>query len=487
MRDIVLATIKFGSGQVAALLCAAVSVKIMAVTIGPAGVGLFSLLRQTQQTLSSLATLGGQNAVVQGVASRQGVDRDHFIVSVLWAFIASSVMLAGAAVILAHPLAALILPTGDSGTTALVGWLALPVMAGALLVFFRSLLNAHMWIGAVAWTNVVTAASSVVLVYPAVVAYQAGHQVALVLLLGGSLTVGLLFAMQRAWARGCLSALTRTGIRTFEIPAIKNFLWVGLPSLTALFIGMASVLAVRALIVRWHGLPAAGLFDSAWSISTLYLAVFLSALHSYLLPALSANTAHEPSQDVLDRAFRLAVIVSVPLIAVLVVLKPFAVRLLYSGEFLPALELLRWTLLGDYLRVAGWVLATSLVARADMRAYLACEVAWNAVFVAVAFWLVRDGVAGAGPAYVAGYAVYLAALVFRTRRHHRYTVTARTLAFWIGGACVVLLASTWTWNDTHVIWLKASLILLAALLSWLAVTASEKRAVGERLAQMFAR
>jgi O-antigen/teichoic acid export membrane protein len=456
------------------MLCAAISVKIMAVTIGPAGVGLFSLLRQAQQTLSAVATLGGQDAVMQGVASRQGVDRDQFIVSVLWAFIASSVTLACVAVILAHPLGALIIPTGDAGSAALVRWLAFPVMAGALLVFFRSLLNAHMWIGAVAWTNVVTAASLVVLVCPAVFFYQAGHQMALVLLLGGSLTAGLMFAIQRAWDRGCLSALTRSGIRAFEVPAIKSFLWVGLPSLTALFVQMASLLAVRTLIVRWHGLPAAGLFDSAWSISTLYLAVFLSALQ-------------ESSQDMLDRAFRLAVIVSTPLIAALIVLKPLALRLLYSSDFLPALELLRWTLIGDYLRVAGWVLATSLVARADMRAYLACEVAWNATFAAIAFWLVQDGVAGAGPAYVAGYAVYLTALVFRTRHHHNYAVTAKTLAFWIGGACIVMLASICTWSDVDVSWPTLGFVIIAAFLSWLTVTPAEKHAVRGRIVRALAR
>jgi PST family polysaccharide transporter len=189
---------------------------------------------------------------------------------------------------------------------------------------------------------------------------------------------------------------------------------------------------------------------------------------------------------VLDRALRLAVIVSVPLIVALIVFKPLAIRVLYSGEFLPALELLRWTLFGDYLRVAGWVLATTLFARADMRAYLACEVAWNAMFLVVAFWLVRRGFAGAGPAYVAAYAVYLGALVFRTQHHHRYTITARFLVTWIAGMGIVLLAVASTWDDSHVVWPKSGLIALGVLTSWLAVSPAEKQAVGNRLARMFA-
>jgi O-antigen/teichoic acid export membrane protein len=486
VKEIALATVKFGSGQAISLLCAAVAVKIMALTIGPAGVGLFSLLRQAQQTLGALATFGGQNAVVQGIASRSGIERDRFMISILWAFVAGSLALGALTIVLSVPLALVVIPADALAGPTLLRWIAFPVIAGALLVFVRGILNAHMLIGSVAWTNVVTAGSLIVLVYPAVVAYQAGHQVALVLLLGGSLTMGLLFAAFQARTSGCLIAFARTGPGIFDVTAIRNFLSVALPSLVALFAGMASVLAVRALIAHWHGLPAAGLFDSAWSISTMYLAVFLTALHSYLLPALSANTAQEPSQDVLDRALRLAIIVSVPLIVALIVLKPLAVRVLYSGEFLPALELLRWTLFGDYLRVGGWVLATTLFARADMRAYLACELAWNATFIAVAFWLAREGFEGAGPAYVAAYSVYLATLVFRTQHHHRYTVTARFLVTWIAGMGVVLLAVASTWNDSNVVWPKTGLIALGVLTSWLAVSPAEKQAVGNRLARMFA-
>jgi O-antigen/teichoic acid export membrane protein len=301
-----------------------------------------------------------------------------------------------------------------------------------------------MEIGAVAWTNVVTAVGSVVLVYPAILGYQAGHQTALVLLLGGSLVLGLAFAFRQAHLRGCLASFSRTPARTIDPAAVAHFLKIGLPSLIALFVGIGSVLVVRALIARVHGLPAAGQFDSAWSISTLYLTVFLTAIHSYLLPALSGRSTESPAQEVVERALRLAVIVSLPLISAMIVLKPLAVRLLYSGEFLPALEVLRWTLLGDYLRVAGWVLATSLVARADMRAYLACELIWNALFVAGAFWLTRDGI----------------------------------------GACIVLLASLATWNDTSVAWVNAGLVVVAAVFSWFAITPAEKALARERFSRL---
>ena len=487
MKEIFWAIIRFGSGQIAALLCAAVSIKIMAVSIGPAGVGLFSLLRQTQQTLGALATMGGQNAIVQGVASRTGQERDRFVVTIFWAFLASSIVLAGVAIGLAGPLTELVLRLDPNDWGALFGWIAIPVTAGAMHVFFRSVLNAHMRIGSVAMTNVAAGAGTLLLVYPTIVFYQRGHSAALMLLLGGSLALGAVYGALRARACGYLGMFRRDEIRTFSLPALRHFLSVALPSLIALFAGMASVLAVRAFVAHWHGLEGAGQFDAAWTISVFYLSVFLSALHSYLLPALSKDPAQAPSQGVLDQSVRLALIVSVPMITSLVVLKPFVVRLLYSEEFLDSLSLLRWTLIGDYLRVGGWILATSLVARADMRAYLSCELLWNTILTGGAFWLVERGIEGVGPVYLGAYAAYLAALIFRARTHHRYRVERGTLALWVAGALIVLITSILTWTDTHVDWANTGLIVLAAILSWFTMTPVERKALRATLLGSFVR
>jgi PST family polysaccharide transporter len=341
-------------------------------------------------------------------------------------------------------------------------------------VFFRSLLNAHMEIGAVAWVNVTVAASAVLLVFPATAAYNAGHSLALALLLVGSLGCGLVLAIQRAAAHRCLDALGHARPAALDYAAVAHFFRLALPSLVALFVGLGSVLWIKAIITRMHGLPATGQFDAAWSISATYLAVFLTSLHTYLLPALSARGATRASHEVIDRGLRLAVIVAVPLVAALIVLKPLAVRVLYSGEFIGALELLRWTLLGDYLRVAGWILATVLFARADVRAYLACEIIWSVTFVALASAWLPKGVAGAGPAYVIAYAAYLAVLAYRARVRHGVIIRGPLVRVWLGGAAIVLLASMFTWTDVRIAW--SSLVWIAAALAygWVVLSPDER-------------
>ncbi len=52
----------------------------------------------------------------------------------------------------------------------------------------------------------------------------------------------------------------------------------------------------------------------------------------------------------------------------------------YSAAFDPAAAYLRWTLLGDYLKVTSWILSIPILAARDMKMFLAADLAAYGVF-----------------------------------------------------------------------------------------------------------
>jgi hypothetical protein len=290
------------------LLCAALAVKVIATMIGPAGVGLFSVVRQFQQMLSAVASLGGHNAIVQGVASRQGGARDQFVVSVFAIVTGLSVLAAGAIIAFAAPIASLVFGQNQQVSPAVMRWTGVAVAVGALLVFFRSLLNAHMEIGAVAWVNVTAAAGALAFFSschclqrrPSERSSVAARWVARVRTLArnpaGSRAPSLddppsrrpkCDRALRHFFRGI--AIARRDVRRARkraaIAAVAATRSVGRGT-------------VRCGMECQHDLPD-GVSDS---------------LHTYLLPALSAHGTAPESNEVLDRGLRLAIIVATPLI-----------------------------------------------------------------------------------------------------------------------------------------------------------------------------
>src|SRR3712207_6770368 len=120
MRDILKAAIKTMSGSAGFLLFGMLTIKIMAVVLGPNGVGLYSLLRQTSEFSKNLGTLGGETALVQGLASRKGKVRDEYLLTAFWVFVLGALLTVATLMILAPWIALWVFHRNDEQTINLV-------------------------------------------------------------------------------------------------------------------------------------------------------------------------------------------------------------------------------------------------------------------------------------------------------------------------------------------------------------------------------
>src|SRR5215210_2220953 len=101
MREIFKAVLTTGSGSGGRLLLGMATMKIMAVILGPSGVGLYSLLRQAVDFSNRFGTLGGETALVQGLASRKERVRDEYIVTTFWVFVLGALLIVTVLVVFA--------------------------------------------------------------------------------------------------------------------------------------------------------------------------------------------------------------------------------------------------------------------------------------------------------------------------------------------------------------------------------------------------
>lgn len=478
-QGMVVSTFKTGLGQLLGLLLGAISVKLLAVLAGPAGVGLFSVLRHLQQTLSSVASVGGQNAVVQGLGSHSGRERQQFLLSSFYVFVFGSLLIS-TALLLCSDIIASWMFAGEHASA--VRWLVIPVILGALLFYFRGVLIAEMQFGALALVNVFTGVGAVVAALPVGLAYSRGYSDFLVLLLVCGFAPGLVVAFFFVRRLGHFQGVASLSFISVTVSATVRFLKVALPSLMSSFLTLGSVLVVRAHVVEDSGLEGAGQFDAAWTISAMYLALFLASLQSYLLPELSQSDKAQMRLS-LAKAFHFSLLIALPLITVLVVLKPLVVRLLFSDEFLPSLKVLRWVLLGDCVRVIGWIIATVLLARADMKGYVLAEGLWSLTFLLLSLLLLPYGIEWVGLAYLLSYIVYLALLMWRLWATHGASMPGLVFLRWLSGFALVAVSAWFCWDDQTLYSWHFVLILPAVLFSFLIMGADERHLAHQLLTQ----
>jgi PST family polysaccharide transporter len=179
-----------------------------------------------------------------------------------------------------------------------------------------------------------------------------------------------------------------------------------------------------------------------------HVSLILASVQTYCLPAL-ARTSDRPERGAhLVRMLTAAAIAAATIICVLALLKPVVLQVLYSKAFGEASRYLRWTLIGDYLKVSSWVLSIPMLAAADLRVLLAADLAAYAVFAAGATLAseIRGAAEGTAIAFVLMYACHIVVCGSIARVRYGFHPGAGAVLIWAAGLALVLAVSAMTWT-----------------------------------------
>ncbi len=452
MFEILAAILKTGMGSAIGLALAAAAAKIIAVTVGPSGFGLFSLLRQTYQTAVAFATLGGLTATVQGISSQTGRARTQYVVTAGGIFVLGGLAGSMALFFMAPQWAHWILGHRDPASVLLMRWLSLPLFLGVIQAYASAVLNGHRAVGRLALVHSTNGAAFAVLAFPAAYLVARGDIRAFAWLLGAvaltSASLASLFVIRERW----LTPAMVISPSAVSLQAARHFFTVAGPMLMTGLVSTGTLLALRSLIARQFALSGAGFFDSAWTLGTMYSVLLLMSFTTYYLPTLSQTADPQARLLLIGRMLRLSTSLLVVLITAVVVLKPFAVRMLYSDRFLPALAVLRWMLIAEYFRTSGQVFVMPILGRADMKTYSYIEVGWNIGFFLLSSLAVLSfaWLPGVGLAYLIMYAAYLGYAFLHARAHENFRFERPLIWRWIIGLMIVTGSSIHSWTDSAV-------------------------------------
>ena len=333
----------------------------------------------------------------------------------------------------------------------MIRWLALPVILSSLAVFLSALLNTLGCVGRLAVLSVIASAAMALGTWPAALAFARGRGNALVALLIFAAVVSV------AGVVGALAGFRRQLAIWFGGPGrwwsareARSFGAMSAAMFASGLISSGALLMVRGHIAGTQGMAVTGQFDAAWGLSMNQVTVVLSSLQTYYLPALARSRSAAERDAHISSVLTVAALAGAATIAAIALLKPWLLTLFYSAAFRPAAVYLRWTLLGDYLKITSWILSIPILAAADMKMFLAADLAAYGVFVAVAAGLASSLTAAvsAAVAFVAMYAVHLLLCGFYLWRKLRFVPTLPATAAWVSGLCLVAAVSAVTWRQT---------------------------------------
>jgi antigen flippase len=461
-RPMVAAMGKTGGSSIASGLLGAIGIKIIAAMLGPGSIALVATLQQMRDGAVTAATVNGRTALVQGASALEGIERREYLRTVLLLFASGTFLVT--AVMLAAPSTVARWSRLPASSEPLLPCLAATVALLSVFVFLTAILNSLREIGKLALLQVASPLVAAMAAWPLAAVVQSGHPTALVLFL--AIPAALTAAAAAISLRGhCLGEWFQGPGRWWSFAAARDFFSISGAMLASGLAATAVLLAVRGSIIRHEGLAMTGQFDAAWNISMNQATLILGSVQAYYLPTLAAAKRADERARQVRSMLMVATLATVPAIVALEALKPLVVSVLYSSQFAASPGFLRWTLLGDYLKVSSWVLATPMLATRDVGAFLASDLIAHAVFLGSAICLARivKPAEGAAIAFAVSYAVYAAICYVYARFRHGFRLGAAGVSLWFTGLALIIGASANAWSDTTVHIARASLWIALAL------------------------
>jgi PST family polysaccharide transporter len=167
-------------------------------------------------------------------------------------------------------------------------------------------------------------------------------------------------------------------------------------------------LTARSMLLSWHGAIEAGLVAAAYGIAVSVRLVLSQANNLYLTPLVNRNSP-KPERVAAVAEYVRILIALVSLSAIAIVMFPAEwLALLYSTEFLGALSLVTMFVLAEAVLLLAGVYQMLLIGFDDISGHLVATVAGQLVTIAIARWLVESkGGIGVGIAFLAGNVVIL--------------------------------------------------------------------------------
>lgn len=456
MRDLLKAILKTGSGSLATVFFGMVTVKLIAWRLGPEALGSFSLTRQLIVAGSALFLTGGQTALVQGMSSRSGRDREVFTSTAFVLLCLGSVVIALIVGAFSTVVGPKIFPgMNPSGAVPLA---AVGIGLAGPMAFVFGALNAAKRIGRLAFVQALNAAALALFVWWFVPTFRVDRPAMFAFVLAVSQVPGLVLGCAFLWRAG--EGLWNI---SFSAAAANQFFRVAFATVVAAGMQAWNILVIRGSIVHRFGLGTAGVFDAGWSISMVYVMLILSSFSTYYLPTLAA--AGGRAGKLIEDVLRTTLLLIVPLIAVVMAFRPVLLVMLYSERFLVASSLMHWMLIGDFFKVLSFVVAMPMLARADLKAFLAGEIGWNLVMFVGARAALRThlGIESIGAVFAISYLLYLLyALAYCARRldwHWPVELRPELLC----GSVILATVSILTWSVRQVSWMPTVLTLTLAV------------------------
>jgi O-antigen/teichoic acid export membrane protein len=419
------------------ILFSVIKNKFLAVWLGPAGLGKFSILNDFISFVSSMTSMGVSNSGVQAIsqASTQSNSKVRTVYNSLIRFFTITSFTVVIAIIVFSKQISLLLVHNES-----LIWF-IRIAAITVIIKIRSLIQATLITGmqrvgllakANIYNGIIVTIISIILVW-----FLREKSIPYLVI-----TIALV-----SWA----ISYTQTRKVLADLPTIKNrianaelkpILVLGIATLWASLLENSVNLVAKSSITKQFHEDYLGYYQVSIGIIFQYIGFITSSITSDYYPRLVATVSKGADEvaKFVNQQIGISISLIMPLLLIMLTFsKPFII-LLFSAKFLPSNDLISYSVAGTLLLVVCWPIAYVFLAHRSTKTYILSEFIGNSshlTLILIAVWL--NNFPFLGLAYVLHYIIYLVLITYLFYKRFDGYITKQNIKLFVVNIVLVFL------------------------------------------------
>ncbi len=421
----------FGGTQVVNIMLSVVRTKLIAIWIGPVGVGLFAIYNTVMEMVANTTQLSMRQTAVRDIAQAPAARLGAMITAVRWwgrrlGLLGSLIML------VCSPLLS-IASFGDTGRWWAFALLSVTMLCVTVAASEQALMQGMGRLKTLAKSLVSAPALGTLLSLPVLYYFRERGIVPSLIIFSCMI---LIFTV--AYNRD---------VKGSQQPAAESralgrgFLRLGVSMTIAALAATGMNYAFLSYLSQTAGEGMAGVYQAGYTLTVKYVELIFTALAMDYYPRLAAICSRRRATSAfVSHQASLLMCVLAPMVVIFVSADRLFLHILYSDQFLAALPMMTIAIGGIVFRALSYCYSYLIVARGDGKAFVctevvSCIVGLSLSIVGFRWW----GLTGVGASYVIWYAFY--AVMCRQVCRRRYGVDISRRAWGIS-VCAIMIAAS---------------------------------------------
>ncbi len=489
-RKVLNATSLFGGVQVINIIISLIRSKVIALLIGPFGMGISNLLLTTMELINGLTNLGLERSAVKDISLANTNSNSKSVaitISVLKKLVWLTITIGVILMIVLSPWLSEI-AFGNKDYTISFIWISIALLFKQLSSSQLAILQGLRKLKSLAKANLLGNFIGLLITLPLYYFYKIDAIVPAIIIATFMSFVFTYYYSQKLDIESV--TISRKEAVSEGKGMIKLGVMLSLSSLITLLVAyIIRIYIGSANVTEELGLIDVGLYSAGFVILNSYVGIIFNAMGTDYFPRLSeiANDINKLRKTVLEQA-TVAILLIAPIIVVFLACAPFIIVILYSHEFSPIVAMVTWGILGMIFKAVSWSMGYMIIAKGDSKVFIKTSIGFNAILLSINIIGYHfRGLEGIGISFFIYYIIHFIAIRMITYYRYDFYFEKGFYKIFTFTVIMCLLAFSFTFIPSSI--LKYSLISGLILVScWYSYKELDKKiGIKEYLAGIFKR